>query len=111
MHWMKVVLLSTLLTGCAAQNSLPSREAAYWDQPVTGWYWVADGVEPAAIIKSANDCGARVDGSVANHGIVPPGFSVYVFRFVGENSKAVRECAVSHLAAVPQLTTYLRSQR
>jgi hypothetical protein len=107
----RIVLLGALLAGCAMPESYPSREAAYWDQPTTGWYWVADGIEPAAIIESAGDCGAKLDGSVANHGLVPPGFSVHVFTFVGQNSETVRECTVKRLGAVPQLTIYLRSGR
>lgn len=106
---MRMILLGALLAGCATPEAYPAREAVYWDQPTTGWFWVADGIEPAAITKSARDCGAKVDGSVANHGVVPPGFSVHVFHFVGENSETVRECTVERLRAVPQLTTYLRS--
>ena len=96
-----------LLAGCAASEAYPP-PGAYWDQPVTGWYWVADGVEPAGIVEAARTCGAHVDGSVADHQIVPPGFAVHVFRFVGENTPSVRACTVERLSAVPQLTTYLR---
>lgn len=105
---MRAVLLSVLLTGCATRDIYPSREAAYWDQPTTGWYWVADGTESADIIKAARDCGARVDGSTANHGLVPPGYSTGVFHFIGENTASVRDCTVERLRAVPQLTTYMR---
>lgn len=66
---MRAVLLCVLLTGCATPDIYPSRESAYWGQPTTGWYWVAEGIEPAAIIKAAGDCGAKVDGSTANHGL------------------------------------------
>lgn len=105
---MRATLLAVLLTGCVTPEIYQSRDAAYWDQPTTGWYWVAEGVEPAAIIKAAADCGAKVDGSTANHGLVPPGFSTGVFYFVGENGASVRECTIERLRAVPQLTTYLR---
>jgi hypothetical protein len=105
---MRAVLLSVLLTGCAHAGHLPVASTAYWDQPATGWYWVADGIEPAAIIKAAADCGAKVDGSTANHGVVPPGFSTGVFHFVGENSASVRQCTVERVRGVPQLTTYMR---
>jgi hypothetical protein len=105
---MRAILLGVLLTGCATRDIYPSRDAAYWDQPATGWYWVAEGIEPAVIIKAAADCGAKVDGSIANHGLVPPGFSTGVFHFVGENSVSARECTVDRLRAVPQLTPYLR---
>lgn len=105
---MRAVLSAVLLSGCATSDIYPSRDAAYWDQPTTGWYWVAEGVEPAVIRKAAADCGAMVDGSTANHGLVPPGFSTGVFHFVGENSASVRECTIERLRAVPQLTTYLR---
>ncbi|WP_288806609.1 hypothetical protein [uncultured Novosphingobium sp.] len=108
---MRVLLLSIVLTGCSTPDIYPSRDHAYWDQPTTGWYWVAEGVEAAAVIKAAASCGAKVDGSTANHGLVPPGFSMGVFRFVGENSASARECTISRLAAVPALTTYLRSKR
>lgn len=105
---MRAIVLAALLTGCATPDIYPSRDAAYWDQPATGWYWVAEGVEPAAIIKAAAECGAKVDGSTANHGLVPPGFSTGVFHFVGENTTSARECTVKRVRAVPQLTTYLR---
>lgn len=101
-------LLAMLLAGCVSPDVYPSRNATYWDQPTTGRYWVADGVQPAAIVQAARDCGAHVDGSVANHGLVPAGFSVHVFHFVGENTSLVRECTVHRLRAVPQLTTYLK---
>ena len=106
---LRVVLLSLLLTGCAAPAIYPSRQAAYWDQPPTGWFWVAEGIKPSDIIKAADECGAKVDGSIANHGLVPVGISTDTFRFVGENSAAVRQCTVQRLAAIPQLTTYLRN--
>lgn len=105
---MRVFLCCALLTGCAASEHSSSRQSVYWDQPITGWYWVADGVEPAAIIKAAGQCGAKVDGSTANHGVVPPGFSTTVFHFVGNNDAAARNCMVKQLNAVPQLTTYLK---
>lgn len=57
---------------------------------MTGWYWVAKGTEPAAVIKAAGDCGAKIDGSTANHALVPPGFSTGVFHFVGENNASVQ---------------------
>ncbi|GGB58429.1 hypothetical protein GCM10010833_11500 [Blastomonas aquatica] len=105
---MRVIVLSVLLAGCTTPDAYPSREAVYWDNPTTGRYWVASDTEPAAISKVATSCGAKVDGSVANHGVVPPGFSVHTFHFVGENSATARNCMIDRLRAVPQLTTYLR---
>ncbi|EIZ77700.1 hypothetical protein WSK_3710 [Novosphingobium sp. Rr 2-17] len=105
---MRAVFASLLLAGCATPDIYPSREFAYWDRPTTGWYWVAEAIEAADIIKAASDCGAKVDGSTANHGLVPPGFSTGVFHFIGENSASVRDCTIERLRAVPQLTTYLR---
>lgn len=99
-----------LLGGCASADAYPKRSAIYWDQPTTEWYWVPDGVEPAAILRTAGDCGAHVDGSVANHGVVPTGFAVHVFKFVGENTSAARDCTIKRLGATPQLTTYLKNR-
>lgn len=89
---MRLLILCMLLSGCASVSAYPALNSIYWDHPPTGWYWVAKGVEPAAIPLAARDCGAIVDGSVANHGMVPPGFSVQVFHFVKENTSAAREC-------------------
>jgi hypothetical protein len=100
--------LFALLTGCAVHEIYPSREAVYWDQPATGWYWIGEGIKPADIITVARDCGAKVDGSVANHGVVPHGYSMTVFRFIEDTSAQARECTIARLSAVPQLTTYLR---
>jgi len=105
---MRVYILCALLSGCTTPGIYPSREAVYWDKPTTVWNWVADGIEPAAIIKAVGGSGAKVDGSVANHGVVPPGFSVHVFHFTGKNSAGVQECTLERLRAIPQLTTYLQ---
>lgn len=96
------------LVSCASRHAYPSAEEFFWDEPATGWYWVPEGVEPTAISQAADECGALVDGSVANHGIVPAGTSVHIFHFVGDNTVEVRQCTVARLGAIPQLTTRIK---
>lgn len=104
----RLTWLCVFLTGCATSEIYPPLDSVYWDQPTTERYWVPEGVQVASILEGARQCGAKVDGGIANHGIVPPGFSVNVFYFVGENSVDSRECTVKKLRAIPKLTAYVR---
>lgn len=98
------------LGGCVSSDAYPPRNTVYWVQPETGSYWIPEGVEPATILQAASDCGARVSGSIANHGIVPPGISTHVFHFAGENNSQVKRCTIEKLNAIPQLSARLRER-
>jgi hypothetical protein len=95
------------LTGCTANSVYPPGDVTYyWAEPKTGWYWVPKGTEASAIIAVANNCGAKVDGAIADHGIVPSGFDYGVFEFIGPVPDAAIQCTVTSLRAEPALTVY-----
>ena len=104
---MRVLLACLTLAGCSSNDTYPPDGVEYyWDQPGTGWFWVPKDTVPSTVIRIAEDCGAKTDGAVANHGIVPPGYDYGVFKFLDPSPEPARRCTVERLGAVPALTVY-----